>query len=237
MTTHLRGRWPRFVGALLLAGGGGALTFAAMQAPGDGELIHACVTRGLLGGLGKGQIRIVDEPVCRANEELVSWNYRGSQGEPGPGGPAGPVGSPGPPGVQGPAGPSVPGPPGAQGPAGPSGPQGPPGVQGPPGPAGTATASGAWGNVNGFGPFFYNKSANVLSVTRYGEGVWCITFSEPIPLERRASAVVSAVSYAFAVNNISTDDNSCAGGLTILGFPIRASSQPLADGIFTFVVP
>jgi hypothetical protein len=124
--------------AVLLIGGiGGAVTFAAMQGPGEDDLIHGCVSQGLL-GLGKGSIRIVQDPSeCRPGEEPLSWNQQGLQGEPGPQGEpglAGPVGPSGPAGPRGPVGPR-----GAQGPEGPQGPQGP---QGEPGPGGVVYSRG-----------------------------------------------------------------------------------------------
>lgn len=97
-------------------------TVAVMAATTSDDVIHACVSRGLL-GLGAGDVRIVDEPDdCRRTEDPLSWNRQGPAGPPGA---AGPQGGPGPQGVQGEPGPQ--GAPGPQGVPGPQGPQGPPG--------------------------------------------------------------------------------------------------------------
>lgn len=87
---------------------GGAV--AVMAAAGSDEVIHACVSRGLL-GLGAGNVRIVDGTNdCQSTEDAVSWNTTGPAGPPGE---PGPQGDPGPPGEPGPQG--EPGPPGAPG--------------------------------------------------------------------------------------------------------------------------
>jgi hypothetical protein len=98
-------------------------TVAVMAATASDDVIHACVSRGLL-GLGTGNVRIVDEPDdCRRTEDPLSWNRQGPAGPPGAAGPQG-----------------EPGPQGEAGPQGDPGPQGAPGPQGEPGtPGGTLT--------------------------------------------------------------------------------------------------
>ncbi|MGH9162756.1 MAG: hypothetical protein ACRD2X_22540 [Vicinamibacteraceae bacterium] len=145
--------------AVLLIGAiGGAVTFAAMQAPGDDDLIHGCVSQGLL-GLGKGSIRIVGDPSeCRPGEDPLSWNQQGIQGE------AGPQGEPGPPGPVGPSGPV-----GPRGPAGPQGERGPEGAQGPQGEAGAGGLVYSRGNNGGVGRPWPHEG-----LERYADvDVWC----------------------------------------------------------------
>lgn len=101
-------------------------TLAVVAAVESDDVIHACVSRGLL-GLGAGSVRIVDGPDrCRSAEDPVSWNKQG------PAGPAGVQGEPGPQGELGP--------------------QGEPGLQGPPGPpadrlTGDALVSWCWSQL------------------------------------------------------------------------------------------
>ncbi len=90
------------------------------------------------------------------------------------------------------------GPPGPAGAAGPLGAPGPQGMQGPPGPPGDVGAPGptasvtAWGRVDGFrDPIgVVVASANVASVSSPDNGQYCVTFTEPIPFERRMAAII-----------------------------------------------
>jgi hypothetical protein len=107
----------------VIASGG---TVAVMAATASDEMVHACVSRGVL-GLGAGNVRIVDEPDdCRRTEDPLSWNRQGPAGAAGAAGPQGETG------LQGEAGPQ--GEPGAQGEPGPQGP-----------PAGTLTGDALLG--------------------------------------------------------------------------------------------
>lgn len=170
----------------------------------------------------------------------ISGTWRDGAGRSGPFAfnPSGTSGSPrpltllaGPPGPTGPQGPS--------GPGGLQGTPGVPGVQGLQGPAGTATA---WGTVNGFGTpsFLVWQSPNVAGVTREAgttAGFWCVTFTQPIPLERRISTVVGAGYFGALLANITDPSGTgCPGGLRIRGYAGINDSTP-ANGIFTFVVP
>lgn len=108
---------------------------------------------------------------------------------------------------------------------------------GPAGPAGTATA---WATVNGFDLAFNAQSANVVGVTRApgytSAGGWCITFSEPIPLERRGAAVVGAVAGATVIlgNATSNFPDMCPGGLFIFATGISGGGF---NTYFNFIVP
>jgi hypothetical protein len=142
-----------------------------------------------------------------------------------------------------------PGPAGPPGPNGASGPRGPTGAQGPPGPAGSPGSATAWGEVSGFGtPSLLAKSANVTGVTRArssASGAWCITFSEPIPLERRRAAVVSAATADFVLPAVMTNrtptivdgEDYCPNGLYVQGWDGTAGLPGPRDALFTFVVP
>jgi hypothetical protein len=119
-TTH-RWTWLRYglAGTIALGLGTGAVAVLGQAQPAP-VIIHACVSKGLL-GLGAGAIRIVSGPsACLSSEEPLSWNQQGPQG------PRGPQG------IQGPSGPQ--GEQGLQGIQGPTGPQGIQGLDGPPGP-------------------------------------------------------------------------------------------------------
>jgi hypothetical protein len=123
MTTMLRGRWVRrgLAAACVSATLVGAVVVFGQAQPGP-AVIHACVSKGLL-GLGKGAIRIVDGPqACLAGEDPLNWNQQGPQGPQGIQGPPGPQGEQGLQGIQGPTGPQgiqgLDGPPGPEGPAG-----------------------------------------------------------------------------------------------------------------------
>lgn len=100
----------RIVSIAVMAAVVAAAGNAAAQAP---EVIRVCVKN------NDGNMRLVSEGACKANETLKTWNLQGPQGVAGPVGPAGPTG---PQGVQGPTGPQ-----GSQGVAGPAGPEGLPG--------------------------------------------------------------------------------------------------------------
>ncbi len=90
--------------------------------------VHGCVSSGSILGLGKGVVRIVEDPErCRSNEGPVSWNRTGPAG---PRGAAGPAGAPGPAGAQGPVGS-----------------QGEKGERGATGPAGVSSASFVTGSA------------------------------------------------------------------------------------------
>ena len=91
---------------------------AAAAAHAQSDQVRLCIQR-------DGEIRVLFDRACRANETLVVWNLRGPQGPKGETGPQGPQGLQG---VQGPVGPQ--GPQGLEGPHGPEGPQGVPGPQG-----------------------------------------------------------------------------------------------------------
>lgn len=110
--------------------------------PGADGTIQGCyaTSSGILGIPSKGDLRVVDSSTdCRANEQAISWNQRGPQGDRGPAGPqgdAGPAGDTGPAGPVGPAGPK-----GDAGDAGPGGPAGPTGAAGPAGPQGPVGSS------------------------------------------------------------------------------------------------
>jgi hypothetical protein len=130
MTKMLRGKWGRQGLAAACVSGTliGAVVVLGQTQPGP-AVIHACVSKGLL-GLAKGTIRIVNGPqACLSSEDSLSWNRQG---------PAGPQGIQGPPGPQGEQGLQ-----GIQGPTGPQGIQGIQGADGPPGPAGSAGVTGA----------------------------------------------------------------------------------------------
>jgi hypothetical protein len=72
-----------------------AVATATAFAAATDQQIHGCVSNGLA-GIGKGAIRIVNDPSqCSAVESAVSWNQQG------PAGPPGPQGSPGPQGPKG----------------------------------------------------------------------------------------------------------------------------------------
>lgn len=133
-------------------------------------------------------------------------------------GPTGPPGPPGPAGIQGPSG--------VSGPPGPSGPAGPPGL------SGSATA---WGRVSGYDAVFLARSPRVAAVTRiYPTGSWCITFTTPIPVAQRHSAVVAAAdNSAFIVN---LQDASCPDGLAVLAYRDLEFRTPV-NAEFTFIVP
>jgi hypothetical protein len=83
------------LGLVAVAAAAATVTVAATAGSGEPPLIHACVSRGLL-GLGNGAIRIVEDPSrCRHHEDPLSWNQQGVAGEPGPPGEPGPAGPPG----------------------------------------------------------------------------------------------------------------------------------------------
>jgi hypothetical protein len=123
IATTVRGKWARR--GLAAVGVSGSLVGAGVvmaQTQPSPAVIHACVSKGLL-GLAKGTIRIVDGPqACVASEDPLTWNQEGPRGPQGIQGPPGPQGAQGLQGIQGP-----PGPQGIQGNDGPPGPEGPAG--------------------------------------------------------------------------------------------------------------
>lgn len=136
-----QGRIAGFTAVGILATVG--VTYAAI--PGADGTIQGCyaTSSGVLGIPSKGDLRVVDSSTdCRANEQAISWNQRGPQGDRGPAGPGGDAGPAGPAGATGPAGPVGPaGPKGDAGNTGPAGPAGPTGATGPAGPQGPAGSS------------------------------------------------------------------------------------------------
>ncbi|MPZ51100.1 MAG: hypothetical protein GEU75_17680, partial [Dehalococcoidia bacterium] len=77
-------RW--LVQILVMAGVAAAVAGATIgfAQEGNGDEIHACVSDGLLLGLGEGSMRIVDDAsACGSNESALTWNVQGIQGEQG----------------------------------------------------------------------------------------------------------------------------------------------------------
>jgi hypothetical protein len=152
MTVMLRSRWVRPGLAAACVSGTliGAVVVLGQSQPGA-AIIHACVSKGLL-GLGKGAIRIVDGPqACLAGEDPLEWNQKGPQG---------------PQGIQGPPGPQ--GEQGVQGIAGPTGAQGIQGADGPPGPEGPAggrVVTGAIVTDSGFNVPLPHPDPNAFTFT------------------------------------------------------------------------
>jgi Collagen triple helix repeat (20 copies) len=116
-------------------------------------VIHACVSKGLL-GVGQGAIRIVsDTSLCHDYEAPLSWSQQGPKGDPGVPGPTGATGPQGERGATGAVGPQGPkGDTGATGPAGPAGPVGPQGPKGDKGDTGAAGPAGPPGPQGPAGP-------------------------------------------------------------------------------------
>ena len=99
-----QGRIAGFTAVGILATVG--VTYAAI--PGADGTIQGCyaTSSGVLGIPSKGDLRVVDSSIdCRANEQAISWNQGGPQGDRGPAGPGGDAGPAGPAGDTGPAGP------------------------------------------------------------------------------------------------------------------------------------
>jgi hypothetical protein len=136
-------------------------------------------------------------------------------------------------GPQGPPGPH--GPQGVQGIAGGQGPQGEPGLRGAPGSVVTA-----WARVDGATLTFQMKSDNVAAITRqdpFPAGVYCITFTEPIPVERRMAAWVRGLSReAYALNIEEGQELLCPGGLRVAANANPEGNSPV-DTVFAFVIP
>lgn len=128
---HPRRRQVIIVGGMFSLGA--VLSGVAVATGHDGQVISGCVAD------GAGNLRVVGQDDCRANEAPLSWNQQGPQGEQGPVGPVGPQGPQGDQGEQGPAG--------TQGPAGQTGPQGP---AGPPGEAGGMSGYEVVSNTESF---------------------------------------------------------------------------------------
>jgi len=64
--------------------------FAYATVPDANGVIHACYRVDKKGEDDKGQVRIVDSARdCKKNEQHITWNQRGPQGETGPTGPPG----------------------------------------------------------------------------------------------------------------------------------------------------
>jgi hypothetical protein len=205
MTTMLRSGWGRrgLAAACVSATLIGAVVVFGQTQPGP-PVIHACVSKGLL-GLGKGAIRIVDGPqACLAGEDPLNWNQQGPQGIPGPQGPQGIQGAQGLQGI-----------PGVEGPQGPEGSQGPEGPRGPEGPAGGRVVTGAIVTGSGFNvPLPHADGFNFIEVATLSSNG---TGSLVLPLPSRVQ--VNGGVHLFHSSAVSDVSAECGMAITAVPGP------------------
>jgi hypothetical protein len=216
MTTIVRGKWGRRGLAAVCVSGTliGTVVVIGQAQPGP-AIIHACVTKGLL-GLAKGAIRIVDGPqACLANEDPLQWNQEGPRGPQGIQGPTGPQGAQGPQGIQGPTGPQ-----GIQGNDGPPGPEGP---------AGGRVVTGAIVTGSEFVVPLTNPGGSshtqVATLTSNGSGLLVL----PLPSRVQVNGGV----HLFDVND--APSASAAECVMTISAPPGSGEQVVVDGIATLL--
>ena len=82
-------------------------------------------------------------------------------------------------------------------------------------------------------PVIQAASANVASVTRIGEGSYCVAFSEPIAQNRLDAAV--ATGWFSSYPKVVIVNTTCAAGQ--LGLFMFSNAGALVDASANFVVP